>query len=65
MIRAKSRGNLAALTARLTERVNRRLADRRLAGRTDDLQPMPEANWRSAEALWPDFALPLHRVGKD
>lgn len=65
MIRAKTRGNLAALTARLTERVNRRLADRRPAGRTDKPRQTPEANWRSAEALWPDFALPLHRVGKD
>jgi len=65
VIRAKTRGSLTALTARLTERVNRRLAGRRPAGRTDDLQPMPEANWRSAEALWPDFVLPLHRVGKD
>jgi len=51
------------LIARLTERVSQRIAARYASRHPDMLHRLTETRWRSAEALWPDFAPRIRRSG--
>ncbi len=58
-------GAFDAMVARLTARLERRLADRRLSRRPAAGAALTRDSWRSAEMLWPDFAPALQRRTKE